>query len=151
MNDSQKYKNWYGFCKLMKIGAKTHTITSFGRREYLKIVVRVDDLLLVQLVVLISYNWNLRGVSFCTPELNVNINKLRILTSPYFIRFFVPHEKNTLPMSGMKEGRGQVVFVCKTGFTGLLIMANSKILIFGIFLFHNYTCRTENTLLCIIL
>ena len=98
----------------MKIGAKTHFITSFWRREYLKIVVRVDDLLLVQLVVLISYDWNLRGVSFCTPQLNGNINKSRILTSPYIIRFFVPHEKNTLPMSGMKEGRGQVLLVCET-------------------------------------
>ena len=51
LSDSQKYKKWYGFCKLMKIGAKTHIITSCGRREYLKIVVRVDDLFLVQLVV----------------------------------------------------------------------------------------------------
>ena len=59
-------KNGVVFCKLMKIGGKTHIITSCGRRDYLKIVVRVDDLLLVQLVVLISHDWNLRGVSFCT-------------------------------------------------------------------------------------
>ena len=71
----------------------------------MNIVVRVDDLLLVQLVVLISHDWNLRGVSFA-PQLNVNINKLKILTSPYFILFFVPHEKHSSNVWS-KRGEGE--------------------------------------------